>query len=92
MENLIKKAIKSKTLYDDCCNKLAYEAQKYIDWDDSIKVNYIPGDGLCILAVLPDGLVPYYIGPEVVCPAYRFLNFVKRKSKITAKEFRDICV
>ncbi len=40
--------------YRHRCETISREAQKYIDWDDKVSCEYIPADGLCILATVPD--------------------------------------
>lgn len=78
-------------LYRERCNHVAEEAQKYVDWDNNVGCEYLPSDGLCILATVPD---EYSNGgmPESVCPAGIFFSFVKSIGKITPQEFKSICI
>lgn len=78
-------------LYRERCGHVAEEAQKYIDWDNNVGCEYLPYDGLCILATIPD---EYSNGgiPESVCPASTFFSFVKSREKITEQEFKSICI
>lgn len=77
--------------YRGKCEEVAREAQKYINWSDDISCEYIPSDGLCILATVSDC---YANGgmPESVCPANEFFSFVKDKDEITEQEFKSICI
>lgn len=77
--------------YRHRCEALASEAQKYIDWDDRVSCEYLPSDGLCILATVPDDC---NIGgmPECVCPASTFFSSVKSKETITPQEFKVISI
>ena len=73
------------------CESLAKEAQKYIDWDDKVSCEYLPADGLCILATIPDDCNTSGM-PECVCPADVFFSSVKSKEAITAQEFKAISI
>lgn len=65
---LLKRAEKAYYLYRKRCGDIAKEAQTYIDWDNNVGCEYLPSDGLCILATVSD---KYSNGgmPESVCPA-----------------------
>lgn len=81
MNELIIKAITFYELYRERCNKLAREAQKYVDWDDEIGCEYMPADGICITTT-----------DASVCSVETFFKFVKDKEKISYKEFKSICI
>lgn len=88
---LLKTADDAYTNYRYRCDEIAKEAQKYIDWDDKVSCEYLPADGLCILATVPydcntSGL------PECVCPVNSFFSSVKEKGKITPYEFKEISI
>lgn len=89
----IDKKIKSASMaylnYSNKCADLAIEAQKYIDFDDNVGCEYIPGTGLCILASVPNG----YSIPESVCAVDSFFSLVdKNEGMISAEEFKSICI
>ena len=88
MKELIIETNKYRYKYEECCSKLISEIQKYINWDSNFILNYLPNDGLCIVATLPHNLVIEYEMSEVICPVVKFYNFVKEKEKITAEEFK----
>lgn len=88
---LIIGAIKGYNEYLYCCDLVAKEAQKYIDWDDSVSCEYVPGAGLSILATTPNNCGISGM-PECVCPANSFFSFVKSKETITPQEFKEISV
>lgn len=91
IDKLIDDAIGGYNTYLHYCDLLAVEAQKYIDWDDRVSCEYLPSDGLCILATVPDDC---NIGgmPECVCPASTFFSSVKSKETITPQEFKVISI
>ena len=91
IEKLISDALIGYNAYLYCCDNVAKEAQKYIDFDDSVSCEYVSGTGVSILASVPydsntDGM------PECVCPAKYFFSFVKSKKSITPQEFKSISV
>lgn len=88
---LLKRAEKAYYLYRKRCGDIAKEAQTYIDWDNNVGCEYLPSDGLCVLATIP---YEYSNGsiPESVCPAGTFFSFVKSREKITEQEFKSICI
>lgn len=88
---LLKRAEKAYYLYRKRCGDIAKEAQTYIDWDNNVGCEYLPSDGLCILATVSD---KYSNGgmPESVCPASTFFSFVKSRERITEQEFKSICI
>lgn len=93
IEDAIRKADNAYINYRYRCESLAKEAQKYIEWDDTVSCEHLPADGLCILATIPDDCNTSGIGmPECVCPADVFFSFVKAKEKITPYEFKEISV
>lgn len=49
---LIKKAEQAYYNYRKKCGDVAIEAQKYISWDNNVGCEYLPSDGLCILATV----------------------------------------
>lgn len=91
IDKFINSTIKSYDGYRKNCDIIAKEAQKYIDWDDRVSCEYLPSDGLCILATVPDDC---NIGgmPECVCPASTFFSSVKSKETITPQEFKVISI
>lgn len=88
---LRKRAEKAYYLYRERCDDVAKEAQKYIDWDNNVGCEYLPYDGLCILATVS---YEYSNGGmlESVCPTSIFFSFVKSREKITPQEFKSICI
>lgn len=88
---LIMRAEKAYFAYREKCGEVAEATQRYINWSDDVSCEYIPSDGLCILATVSD----YYANggmPESVCPTSEFFSFVKDKDKITEQEFKSICI
>lgn len=91
IEKLINKADKDYIRYISSCGKIAKEAQKYIDWDE-ISCEYVPGDGLCILATIPDSSGIYLSSPDCVCPVNSFFELTKSNETISPKEFYYKCI
>lgn len=90
---LLKNADDSYINYRHRCEALAKEAQKYIDWDDTVSCEHLPADGLCVLATIPDDCnMSVFEMPECVCPADVFFSSVKSKEKITPQEFKAISI
>ena len=91
LSKLLKTADDAYINYRHRCEALAKEAQRYIDWDDEVSCEYLPADGLCILATIPDDC---NIGgmPESVCPAGVFFSFVKSQRMISPQEFQAISI
>lgn len=90
INKLINDAIKGYNDYLYCCDHIAQEAQKYIDWD-SVYCDYFPGKGISILATIPDDCSTNRM-PECVCPAKFFFAFVEGKESITPQEFKSISI
>lgn len=90
IKKLMDDAIIGYNAYLCCCDYVAREAQKYIDWD-SVSCEYVPGTGLSILATIPDDCGTDIL-PECVCSAKFFFAFVEGKETITPKEFKAISV
>lgn len=44
----IKIAVNKYSDYLSACDKIAREASKHIDWNDSVSCEYYPADGICI--------------------------------------------
>lgn len=88
---LLKAANDAYINYERRCEDIAKEAQKYIDWNDNVGCEYLPADGLCILATIPDDCNTSEI-PECVCSANSFFSSVKEKGKITPYEFKKISI
>lgn len=88
---LITRAEKAYFAYREKCGEVAITAQRYINWSDDISYEYIPSDGLCILATV-SGCYANGGMPESVCPANEFFSFVKDKDEITEQEFKSICI
>jgi hypothetical protein len=91
INQMIKKADDAYINYMNKCESLAKEAQKYIDWDDKVSCEYLPADGLCILATVPSDCNTSGM-PESVCPVDSFFSSVKAKEKITPYEFKEISI
>ena len=79
MEKLIKKAILKHGEYKSVCDKIAQEAQKYIDWSDYITCEYYPADGICLCIECEDF-------PHVVSVS-RFFEMVKKYKKISKEDY-----
>lgn len=91
INQMIKMADDAYINYRHRCEFLAMEAQKYIDWDDKVSCEYLPADGLCILATIPSDCDTSGM-PESVCPTDAFFSSVKAKEKITPYEFKEISI
>lgn len=91
VNKMIKEANDAYINYRFRCEFLAKEAQKYIDWDDKVSCEYLPADGLCILATIPYDCNTSGM-PECVCLADSFFSSVKGKGKITPHEFKIISI
>lgn len=76
-----KRSRKLVHLYRQYCDKVAIEAQKYIDWDNDIGCEYFPSDGVCLTTT-----------DAYVCPATAFFGVIKEKGQISQSEFKSICV
>lgn len=81
MSQLINKVGSSYISYRQNCDKVAVEAQKYIDWDNDIGCEYFPSDGVCLTTT-----------DAHVCPASAFFEIIKIKGEISKSEFMSICV
>lgn len=81
IERLIDKASSSYISYRQNCDKVAIEAQKYIDWDNDIGCECFPSDGICLTTT-----------DAFVCPATIFFSTIKEKGEIGHSEFKSICV
>lgn len=81
INSIINKVGASYISYRQTCDKVAIEAQKYIDWDNDIGCEYFPSDGVCLTTT-----------DAHVCPAVAFFGVVKEKGKIAQREFMSICV
>lgn len=90
MKDKIKKACDAYIEYSMACDEVAKEAQKYIDWDDSVSCEYFPSDGLCITATTFLGGM--YDMPESVCSATIFFKEAELKGKLSEKDFKAICI
>ena len=73
IKDSIRKADNAYIAYQQACDTLASEAQKYINWDDNVGCQHFPADGLCIMATLPDkcGIT---VCLNVYVPLSHFLN------------------
>lgn len=80
-KQLINKASTSYISYKQNCDKVAIEAQKYIDWDNDIGCEYFPSDGVCLTTTYAH-----------ICPAAAFFGVIKEKGNISQWEFESICV
>lgn len=87
IDKLIIGAIKGYNGYLYCCDLVAKEARKYIDWDDSVSCKYVPGTGLSILATIPNNCGISGM-PECVCPANSFFPFVESKDTLLHKNLK----
>lgn len=81
IKRLINEVGSSYTSYRQYCDKVAIEAQKYIDWDNDIGCEYFPSDGVCLTRT-----------DAYVCPATAFFGVIKEKGQISQSEFKSICV
>lgn len=81
IKRLINEVGSSYTSYKQHCDKVAIEAQKYIDWDNDIGCEYFPSDGVCLTTT-----------DAYVCPATAFFEVIKEKGQISQSEFKSICV
>lgn len=91
IDKLISDAIEGYNGYLYYCDLVAKEAKKYIDWDDFVSCEYVPGTGLSILATVPNDCNISGI-PECVCPVRSFFSSVKSRKKITPQEFKEISI
>lgn len=91
LAELIDDAIKAYDEYRCCCDLIEIEAQKHIDWDDSVSCEHLPSDGLCILATLPNACDAFGMS-ECVCPADLFFSSVGSKNMISPQEFKAISI
>lgn len=91
VNQMIKEANNAYINYRSRCESLAKEAQKYIDWDDKVSCEYLPADGLCILATVPNDHNASEM-PECVCSIDSFFSSLKGKEKITPHEFKIISI
>lgn len=80
MEKLIKKAILKYDEYKSICEKIAREAQKYIDWSDDISCEYYPADGIC-LCIECDNDFPHVVSVST------FFEMVKKYKKISKEDY-----
>lgn len=81
VKRFINEAANSYISYRNCCDKVAIEAQKHIDWDNDIGCEYFPSDGVCLTTT-----------DAYVCPATTFFGVIKEKGKISRSEFISICI
>lgn len=81
IKRLINEADESYISYRKHCDKVAIEAQKYVNWDSHIGCEYFPSDGVCLTTT-----------DASVCPATAFFRIIKEKGKIDLSEFKSICV
>lgn len=91
VNQMMKEANNAYINYRSRCESLAKEAQKYVDWDDKVSCEYLPADGLCILATVPNDCNTSGM-PECVCPIDSFFSFLKGKKKIAPREFKIISI
>lgn len=89
--NAINEAENAYINYRHCCEVVAREAKKYIDWNDAVSCEYMPSDGLCILATLPNDCEICGM-PECVCPADLFFEFAEASNSVSPKEFKSMCI
>ena len=84
--NFINSTIKSYDKYRKNCDIIAKEAQKYIDFDDSVSCEYIIGTGLSILVTISAN----YTFSESVCPIVGFFEYAKGKDKLSVDDIKKI--
>lgn len=79
---LMRRAEYTYTQYLSACDNLAKEAQKHIDWNDSVSCEYYPGDGVCV-----------GIGTHV-CPVMRFFLLAEQScdGMIDEYTYRTNCI
>lgn len=90
INKLMADTVKAYNAYLYGRDRIAQEAQKYIDWD-YVSCDYVPGTGLSILATTPDDCSTNGM-PECVCSAKFFFAFMEGKEAITPQEFKAISV
>lgn len=88
IDRLISDTLKGYNDYLCCSDLLAKEAQKYIDFDDSVSCEYINGVGLSILVTLPE--TGDYAIPECVCPVVGFFEYAKEKGKLSVNDIKEL--
>lgn len=88
IDKLIDDAIGGYNAYLRYCDLLAVEAQRYIDFDDSVSCEYINGTGLSILVTLPE--TDDYTIPECVCPVVGFFEYAKGKDKLSVDDIKKL--
>ena len=91
IEDAIRKADNAYITYQQACDTLASEAQKYIDWDDNVGCQQGNADGLCIIATLPDNFGIFGM-PEYVCPVGVFFKSVEAGNDISPIEFKSMSI
>ena len=77
IKRLINEVGSSYTSYRQYCDKVAIEAQKYIDWDNDIGCEYFPSDGVCLTTT-----------DAYVCPATAFFGESKRKDRFLNRSLK----
>ena len=88
IDKLIDDAIGGYNAYLRSGDLLAVEAQRYIDFDDSVSCEYINGTGLSILVTLPE--TDDYTIPECVCPVVGFFEYAKGKDKLSVYDIKKL--
>lgn len=88
IDKFINSTIKSYDEYRKNCDIIAKEAQRYIDFDDSVSCEYINGVGLSILVTLPE--TDDYTIPECVCPVVGFFEYAKGKDKLSVDDIKKL--
>lgn len=88
IDKFISSTIKSYVCYLKNCDFIAKEAQRYIDFDDSVSCEYINGTGLSILVTLPE--TGDYTIPECVCPVVGFFEYAKGKDKLSVNDIKKL--
>lgn len=83
INSLVNRAIASYTTYQARCDDIAKEAQKYIDWNDNVKCEYFPSDGLC-LTIDSDR--------SYVCPVGLFFEYIEEYGVISESDFIKLCI
>lgn len=86
IDKFINSTIKSYDEYRKNCSRIAKEAQRYIDFDDSVSCEYIIGTGLSILVVIPAN----YTFSECVCPVVGFFEYAKGKNKLSVDDIKKL--
>lgn len=91
ISKLIKDIMTGYNAYLFYCDVLAREAQKYIDFDNNVSCEYVPGAGVSILATVPCDCSTGGMS-KCACSAKFFFAFMEGKETITSQVFKAISI